>query len=119
MYVFVQAAALVLGLAFLFRVEGWEFAFRHLNGRRRNLEFVLLGASQVLWLAPCVLVGPRWLVVYVGAQILGGLYLGATIAPNHKGMITCLAGYQAGFVERQVLRELRAIGRQREAGSAA
>ena len=95
MRVFLQATALVFGLAFLFRVEGWAFAFRHFNGRRRYVEVVLLGASQVLWLAPCLLVGPRWLVVYVGAQIVGGLYLGATIAPNHKGMVTWPAGYQA------------------------
>ena len=103
MSVSVQTSALVLGLAFFFRVESWHFAFRRLNGRRRYLELVLLGASQVLWLAPGVVVGPRWLVVYLGTQILGGLYLGATIAPNHKGMVTWSAGYQAGFVERQVL----------------
>lgn len=99
----VQASAFVLGLAFLFRVEGWQFALRHLKGGRRRVELVSLAISQVLWLAPFLVLGPRWLVIYVGAQILGGLYLAATIAPNHKGMITWPAGYQAGFVERQVL----------------
>jgi fatty acid desaturase len=103
MYQFVQAPGLVLGLAFLFRLEGWDFALRRLNGRRRHLELALLAASLVLWLTPCLVVGPRWLLVYVGAQILGGLYLGATIAPNHKGMVTWPAGSRAGFVERQVL----------------
>jgi fatty acid desaturase len=63
----------------------------------------LLGSSQVLWLTPCLVVGPRWLLVYLGAQILAGQYLGATIASNHKGMTTWPAGYRAGFVERQVL----------------
>jgi fatty acid desaturase len=103
MYEFVQAPGLVLGLAFLFRFEGLDFAVRRLNGRRRQLELTLLGASQLLWLTPCVVLGPRWLLVYVAAQILSGLYLGATIAPNHKGMVTWPAGVRAGFVERQVL----------------
>jgi fatty acid desaturase len=64
---------------------------------------VLLGSSVLLWLAPCVALGLPWLLTYVVAQLLGGLYLGATIAPNHKGMPTWSADARLGFVERQVL----------------
>jgi len=92
-----------LGLAFLFRLEGWSFALGRLRGRRRCLEIALLASSVVLWLAPCLLLGPRWLLTYLGAQILAGLYLAAAVAPNHKGMPTWSAGSAPGFVERQVL----------------
>lgn len=103
LHAFLQAPALVLGLAFLFRLEGWQFALRQLRGTRRRLELILLGVSQVVWLAPSIAIGPRWLVVYVTAQMLSGVYLGATIAPNHKGMLTWSAESRTGFVERQVL----------------
>ena len=92
-----------LGLAFFFRVEGWSFALRRLRGTRRWLELALLTSSLLFWLAPCMTLGPRWLLMYAGAQMLGGLYLGAAIAPNHKGMPTWQAGSRPGFVERQVL----------------
>jgi fatty acid desaturase len=103
LYEVLQGPGYALGLAFSFRLEGWNFALRRLRGRRQRVELALLGASLALWLTPCIAIGPRWLLTYVGAQIMGGLYLGAAIAPNHKGMATWPAGSSAGFVERQVL----------------
>jgi len=99
----IEGPAYSLGLAFRFRVDGWQYALQRLRGSRRGLELVLLGISLTLWLLPCLLVGPRWLLTYVAAQVLGGVYLGAAIAPNHKGMATWTAGASPGFVERQVL----------------
>jgi hypothetical protein len=78
---------------------------------------------------------PRWLLVCVGAQILGGLYLGATIPPllmhghlagwwtslwaecGEQGLAYDERGLVASY--RIVLRELRARGQQRDSGSPA
>ena len=103
LYKFIQAPAYSLGLAFIFRLDGWRFARQRLRGRRRCLEVAFLGTSLTVWLLPCILVGPRWLLIYVVAQVLAGLYLGAAVAPNHKGMPTWTAGTSPRFVERQVL----------------
>ncbi|MBV8716772.1 MAG: acyl-CoA desaturase [Chloroflexi bacterium] len=102
-YESLQGPGYSLGLAFTFRLDGWRFALRRLRGRRRRVELLLLASSLMLWLWPCLVIGPRWLLVYVAAQVLGGLYLGAAIAPNHKGMPTWSAGRSPDFVARQVL----------------
>jgi fatty acid desaturase len=94
---------LTLGLAFAFRAESWAFAIRQLQGPRRVIEVSGLGASLLLWLAPVVVLGWAWMVVFALGQVLAGLYLALAIAPNHKGMPMWAAGTQLTFLERQVL----------------
>ena len=91
-----------LGLAFAFRVESWVFTARHLCGWRRLAEAGLLGLSTALWTLPTVGRGAGWLGMFLLAQVLAGLYLALTIAPNHKGMPTWPAGTEVSFLDRQV-----------------
>lgn len=90
-------------LAFAFRVESATFALKRLCGPQRVLELALLGISQVAWLVPIGWVGAAWLVTYVAAQGLAGLYLTLVIAPNHKGMPLFAKNSELSFMERQVL----------------
>ena len=95
--------AYTLALAFAFRAEGWAFAWRHLTGLARAAELATLAVSLVLWLLPSAFLGWSWLITFVIAQVLAGLYLALVIAPNHKGMPTWPAGTPLSFVQRQVL----------------
>jgi fatty acid desaturase len=90
-------------LSIVMRAEGWRFAAIELRGRRRWVELGLLTLNAVLWLLPTVVLGWWWLAIFVAAQGVGGLYLGMTIAPNHKGMPTWAGGTELTFLERQVL----------------
>jgi fatty acid desaturase len=92
-----------LGLAFAFRLEGWTFAVRRLQGHRRIAECTLLLISLVLWALPGLVLGWAWLVTFAVGQMLAGLYLALAIAPNHKGMPIWPAGQPLSFFERQVL----------------
>jgi fatty acid desaturase len=95
--------AYTLALAFAFRAEGWAFAWRHLTGWPRAAELATLAVSLALWLLPSAFLGWSWLITFVIAQVLAGLYLALVIAPNHKGMPTWPAGTPLSFVQRQVL----------------
>lgn len=100
-FLFIPLVALTLDLAF--RSEGWRFALRELRGARRAVEVAVLTASVLLWASPFLVLGWRWLPIYIGAQWTINLYLGLVFAPNHKGMPTWATGRKLSFLERQVL----------------
>ena len=100
-WLFVPVMALALALSM--RAEGWRFAVVELRGSRRLVELALLTLNAVIWLAPTLVLGWCWLGAFVLSQMLGGLYLGMTIAPNHKGMPTWAGGTELTFLERQVI----------------
>jgi fatty acid desaturase len=92
-----------LFLPFAFRVEGWQFTLRQLQGARRAIEGSLMVLSTVAWLLPVAALGWWWLEVFVLSQSVAGLYLALVIAPNHKGMPMWPPGTTLSFLERQVL----------------
>lgn len=98
---FVPLVTLTLDMAF--RSEGWRFTLRELRGPRRLIEVGLLLLSMVLWASPFLVLGWRWLPIYIGSQWVVNLYLGLVFAPNHKGMPTWAGGLKLSFLERQVL----------------
>jgi fatty acid desaturase len=100
-WLFVPVVAAVL--AIVMRAEGWRFAAAELRGRRQAVELALLTANAVIWLAPTLVLGWSWLGIFAASQVVGGLYLGMTIAPNHKGMPTWASGTELTFLERQVI----------------
>jgi fatty acid desaturase len=100
-WLFVPVMAALLAL--VMRAEGWRFAAIELRGRRRAVELALLTLNAALWLAPALVLGWRWIAIFAASQVVGGLYLGMTIAPNHKGMPTWMAGTELTFLERQVV----------------
>ena len=95
--------AVTFALSIMIRIEAWIFAFKQLKGGRRQVEIALLVLHNVIWSLPALALGWDWLVVYVGAQMVAGLYLSMIIAPNHKGMPMWAAGQKLTFLERQVL----------------
>lgn len=74
--------------------------------KRRGLEAVLLGAHLVGYLALLLwaLTPLQALAFLLVHQVVFGLYLGATFAPNHKGMPTLTdADQKPDYLRRQVL----------------
>jgi fatty acid desaturase len=82
---------------------------RHVLGRgtvkRRGLEVTLIAVrligivALVLWAFP-----PLLAVVFLFVQLaVFGVYMGASFAPNHKGMPLIPRGERVDFLERQVL----------------
>jgi len=100
-FLFVPTVTLLLDWAF--RSEGWRHALGTLRGRRRACEVSILSLSIAAWMTPFFFLGWRWLAIYIGAQLVGNLYLGLAFAPNHKGMPTWAHGTKLTFLERQVL----------------
>jgi fatty acid desaturase len=90
-------------LALHFRINGWKFVFRQLQGRRRWTEVALLSLNLALSVAPAAVLGLRWIAVYVAGQMLGSLYFGLISAPNHKGMPVWPAGSRPSYLERHTL----------------
>jgi fatty acid desaturase len=74
-------------------------------GRRRIAEIVLLTAHLAGYLAVVFFVLPpvKAIVFILVQQGLFGLYLGASFAPNHKGMPILTADDKSDFLRRQVL----------------
>lgn len=94
----------------LLLLEGWNLhagSVRMLIGRRRGrlLEVTLLVIHTAGGLAFLLaLLSPmRALLFVVVLQSVFGLYLGATFAPNHKGMQIVDANARPDFLRRQVL----------------
>lgn len=123
--VFLEQDAAVLGRvrAALARVQGWAFfplltleglnlhvtSIRSLltaeRGRSRTLELAMIAArltayaALVLWLLP---VGMAF--AFLGVQLaVFGVYMGASFAPNHKGMAVIPEGSRLDFLSKQVL----------------
>ena len=100
-FLFVPLVTLTLDLAF--RSEGWRHVVRELRGWRLVSEVMILCASIAMWASPFLLLGWRWLPIYIGSQWVASLYLGLAFAPNHKGMPIWAAGQKLAFLDRQVL----------------
>ncbi|HEY2442193.1 MAG TPA: acyl-CoA desaturase [Streptosporangiaceae bacterium] len=75
------------------------------TSHRRSAEAALLAAHAAGYLTVVFLVlSPVKAVVFICVQQgLFGLYLGASFAPNHKGMAILEAGDNTDFLRRQVL----------------
>jgi fatty acid desaturase len=92
-----------LGLAL--QVDSFRFLFRRAPVERRAVEIAILAArvcavpALAFWLLPPGIAG-----AFLGVQQgVFGLYMGATFAPNHKGMKIFPASSKADFLTRQVL----------------
>jgi fatty acid desaturase len=111
------------GLRWLTRIQGWAFfplltleglnlhvtsirtLVRDDRGRSRTWELTVLltrlsvYAALVLWLLP---VGMAF--AFLGVQLaVFGVYMGASFAPNHKGMAIVPEGSRIDFLSKQVL----------------
>jgi fatty acid desaturase len=75
------------------------------DGRRRRAEVILLGVHIAAYLSVVFLVLPpvKAITFILVQQGLFGLYLGASFAPNHKGMPILAATDKSDFLRRQVL----------------
>jgi fatty acid desaturase len=90
-------------LSIVMRGEGWRYAIQDMRGTKRLVELGILTLNAVIWLTPALFLGWWWLGVFAVTNAVGGLYLGMTIAPNHKGMPTWAHGTELTFLERQVI----------------
>jgi fatty acid desaturase len=95
---------LLLGEAFSVHVASIR-ALASRDPRIRSAEAALLAIHLAGYLAVVFLVlSPVKAVVFIGVQQgLFGLYLGASFAPNHKGMPILDAADRTDFLRRQVL----------------
>ena len=89
--------------ALVLRVDGWLYALRRVPGRRRWIEVTLLALNLAIWALAVIQLGGHWLAVFIGSQLVAGLYLSLVAAPNHKGMPVWTHGVELSFIERQVL----------------
>ncbi len=84
-------------------------SFRHLVGpgtvKRRKTELVLLTTRFALYLGLLfVFFPPGMAAAFLGVQMaVFGVYMGASFAPNHKGMPIIPAGVKLDFFSKQVL----------------
>jgi fatty acid desaturase len=91
-------------LAWSMHVAGFTYLIKE-ESRYRRLEVVLLVVHGVAYLgAMLYLLGP-WsaLMVVLIQKAVGGAYMAAVFAPNHKGMPQTDAGSRMDFVRTQVL----------------
>jgi fatty acid desaturase len=73
--------------------------------RGRSLELTLIGLRLALYIAVIFWFLPLGLAfAFIGLQLaVFGVYMGATFAPNHKGMPIIPAGSKVDFLTKQVL----------------
>jgi fatty acid desaturase len=91
-------------LAWSMHVAGFEYLFKE-PSRYRRLEFGLLAVHAVLYFgAMFYFLGP-WsaLMVVLIQKAVGGAYMAAVFAPNHKGMPQTDSSSRMDFVRTQVL----------------
>jgi fatty acid desaturase len=91
-------------LAWSMHVAGFTYLIKE-QSRYRGLEVVLLVVHAIAYLGAMVyLLGP-WsaLMVVLIQKAVGGAYMAAVFAPNHKGMPQTDAGSRMDFVRTQVL----------------
>ncbi|WP_422933167.1 fatty acid desaturase family protein [Sinomonas sp. P47F7] len=103
-----QGYLLFLFLPFLgvaLQVDSFRFLLRRTPVKRRGVEVAILAArvlavpALAFWLLP-----PGIAAAFIGVQqAVFGLYMGATFAPNHKGMKIFPTSSKADFLTRQVL----------------
>jgi fatty acid desaturase len=72
---------------------------------KRSLEIVLLALRHVIFITAVFLVMPLGMgFAFLGVQLaVFGLYMGASFAPNHKGMPVLPKDAKVDFLRRQVL----------------
>jgi len=75
------------------------------RGRQRTVELAILGARLGAYLAVLVVVLPPGLAAaFLGVQLaVFGVYMGASFAPNHKGMPVVPEDGRLDFLRKQVL----------------
>jgi fatty acid desaturase len=80
-------------------------ALRRPTLRHRGIEAALLAGHFLAFLTvPFLALSPGRAVLFlIVHQVLFGMYLGSTFAPNHKGMPTLRGAQRLDFLRRQVL----------------
>jgi len=98
-------------LAWSMHAAGFEYLVKE-RSRYRRLEFALLAVHAVLYLgAMLYFLGP-WsaLMVILIQKGIGGAYMAAVFAPNHKGMPQTDSQSRMDFVRTQVLTARNVVG---------
>jgi fatty acid desaturase len=110
----VRALNRVQGYAFfpLLTLEGLNLHWRSVasllsapRGRSRTIELTMLAARLSVYVAVVVWVLPIGIAAaFLGVQLaVFGVYMGASFAPNHKGMAIVEARAKLDFLSKQVL----------------
>jgi len=91
-------------LAWSMHVAGFSYLIKE-TSRYRRLEFVLIAVHAVVYLGAMVYFLGPWsaLMVVLIQKGIGGAYMAAVFAPNHKGMPQTDADSRLDFVRTQVL----------------
>lgn len=96
----------------LLTLEGLNLHYRSIASllragtrRQRWIELPLIALHFALYLVPVFWVLPLGMAfAFVGVQMaVFGVYMGASFAPNHKGMAIIPAGVRVDFLSKQVL----------------
>ena len=96
---------LLLFLGFSLLVDSGKVLLARRGVRYRYVEILVLTTRFVLYLALLFLVLPAGMAcVFLAVQMaVFGIYMGASFAPNHKGMPVLAATARVDFLSRQVL----------------
>jgi fatty acid desaturase len=75
------------------------------TARTRRRELIVIAARLTAWVALLVWIFPLGLAAaFLGVQLaVFGVYMGASFAPNHKGMALVAPGTKLDFLSKQVL----------------
>ena len=86
-------------------IAGFRTVFGRAKVDRRGLEIVMLVPRIVLYVvAIFLLMSPGLACAFIGVQLaVFGVYMGASFAPNHKGMPVLPHDSKVDFLRRQVL----------------
>lgn len=87
------------------QVQGIKRAFTDARADNRTTEVVLLMVRHLALIVFSVLVMGPWIALaFMGVYLaVFGVYMGASFAPNHKGMPVIPADQKVDFLQRQVL----------------
>ncbi|WP_081746607.1 acyl-CoA desaturase [Arthrobacter sp. H5] len=96
---------LLLFLGFTLHVDSIRYLLKPGEVRHRGFELAAIGVRLGGYLAIVFLFLPVGMAfAFVGVQVaVFGLYMGASFAPNHKGMPVIPEGSRVDFLSRQVL----------------
>jgi len=86
------------------------FGRQRIEGRGR--ELAMLGTRFAIYFGAIFWVLPLGMAfAFIGVQVaVFGLYMGASFAPNHKGMPIIASGIKVDFLSRQVLTSRNVVG---------
>ncbi len=87
------------------QVQGIKRAFTEAKADNRMTEVALLFSRHIaLIVFALVVMGPWIAIAFMGVYLaVFGVYMGASFAPNHKGMPVIPADQKVDFLQRQVL----------------